>query len=167
MGNLPRAFLVLFIFTFSFLLFTLQVNAQQLTCDLCGYCVGNPVPNDYAECLECMYGYTLVPGVTPPITDLGLAVEGKYWTVIGCIETAPGQFTQKILQFVTAIAGGIMFIVLLYGSFLVLTSAGDPGQLDRGKSLIRSGVIALLLILFAVFILRFIGFTILRIPGFG
>jgi hypothetical protein len=174
MGNLPKLFcchaefvsasIVLLITIFC--LFVPEIVNAQLTCDQCGYCVGNSVPNDYAGCLECMYDYTLAPDITPPVTDLGLAVEGKYWTVIGCIESSPGQFTQKLLQFVTAVSGGIMFIILLYGSFLVLTSAGDPGQLDRGKSLIRSGIIALLLILFAVFILRFVGFTILKIPGF-
>ena len=156
MGKLPGLFPVLLVFSFLFFLFTSRASAQP-TCDRCGQCVGNPEPNDYDACVQCVYSGN---------TD-NSPVQGKYWTVIGCIETTPGGFTQKILRFVTETAGGVVFIVLLYGSFLVLTSAGDPEQLDRGKSLIRSGILALLLIIFSIFILLFIGVTILKLPGFG
>ena len=141
-----------------------DVRAQP-ACDLCGFCQGGDAPTEYSECLQCLYEYNLDPAASLPVT-LPNPVKDKSWTVIGCVETTPGGFVVKALQFVTTVSGGIMFVVLLYGSFLVLTSAGDPVQLTKGKSLIRSGIVALLLILFSVLILRFIGVTLLKIPGF-
>ena len=167
MKVLLRVFMVVSILhTSYFILHTPTVYAQP-SCDRCGYCVGNDIPQDYYSCVSCVYDVDLDESVAPPAPIDAPAVAGKNWTVISCISTDPAEFTQTILRFVTTIAGGIIFIVLLYGSFLVLTSAGDPQQLGRGKSMIKSGIIALILIIFSVFILQFIGFELLRIPGFG
>src|SRR3989344_4707194 len=145
MKTLPKAIIVILLFTFYFLLFTSNLNAQ-LSCDLCGKC-GLSEPNDYTDCVACLYNGDTA---NPPN-------DGVSWTVIGCLETDPASFTQKTLTFTTAIIGGVIFIIMLYGSFLLLTSAGDPQQLGQGKGLIKSGIIALILIFFSVFILQFIG----------
>lgn len=165
MRFLSRLLLVCFLFTIGYAILVGHVQAQP-ACDLCGYCKGGPEPADYAQCLQCVYDYDLPEASTLPVLDLPDPVNDKSWMIIGCVETTPGGFVVKALQFVTSISGGIIFIILLYGSFLVLTSAGDPVQLAKGKSLIRSGIVALLLILFSVLILRFIGVTLLRVPGF-
>ena len=155
---MPKRLLSLFLsFTIYCLLFTSSIFAQT-TCDLCGKCNGI-APSDYDTCVACLYEN---PGTPPtnPKTDVS-------WTVIGCIPTTPAGFTQRILQLSVAIAGGIAFVTLLMGSFRVLTSSGDPARLNSGKGLIVSSIIALLLVIFAVFILRFVGVSILKIPGFG
>ena len=48
----------------------------------------------------------------------------------------------------------------------MMTSAGNPEQLNAGKELIGSSIAGLLLVVFSVFILQFIGVNILGIPGF-
>lgn len=89
------------------------------------------------------------------------------WTAIGCIPTTPAGFVGQILSFGLGIAGGIAFLLILSGGFQILTSAGNPEQLNAGKELIGSAIAGLLMIIFSVFLLRFIGVDVLRIPGFS
>lgn len=92
---------------------------------------------------------------------------GKSWTAIGCIETTPQGFISQFLTFATGIAGGIAFLLILFGGFQMMTSAGNPERLTAGKELVGAAVSGLLLIIFSLFLLRLIGFSILGIPGFG
>lgn len=88
-------------------------------------------------------------------------------TAIGCIPTDPGALFTKFFKFGIGIAGGIAFLLILFGGFQILTSAGNPEQMNEGKELVSSAIAGLLLIIFSVFLLRMIGVTILGIPGFG
>jgi small-conductance mechanosensitive channel len=151
--------LVIFlIFSACFFVFQTVPSVYAQTCDLCGACNGSQPP-DYADCVSCLY-----ENAGPPPSG---EKSGYEWTVVGCIPTTPGGFVQTGVRFITATVGGIMFVVLLYGSFLVLTSSGDPEKISQGKSLIASSIIALIVIVFSVFILQFIGVSLLKIPGFG
>lgn len=152
---MAKKLLVVFVlFLVSSFLFSVHASAQT-TCDLCGKCEGSTAPSDYDQCVECIY------------ESSGEVKSGYSWTILGCVPTSAGGFTQTVLQFVSAIAGGLSFIVFLFGSFKVLTSSGDPEQISSGKSLIASSIIAVLLIVFSVFILRFVGVELLKIPGLG
>ena len=88
-------------------------------------------------------------------------------TAIGCIPTDPGALFTKFFKFGIGIAGGIAFLLILFGGFQILTSAGNPEQMNEGKELVSSAIAGLLLIIFSVFLLKMIGVTILGIPGFG
>lgn len=129
------------------------------TCDLCGWCNRDenpsPPPN-YAQCHDCLFN-----------TD-GTLRDKKYYTVFGCFSTDPksSSFVQSILSIVFGTAGGIAFVTFIWGSAMVLTSGGDPVRLKNGRETIISSVMGLLLILFAVFLLRVVGYDILGIPGF-
>ncbi len=98
---------------------------------------------------------------------------GKYkdhpgvWTAIGCITTDPNNLLGTILKFGLGLAGGIAFLLILFGGLQIMTSAGNPEQLIAGRELISSAIIGLILILFSIFLLQFIGFTIIGIPGFA
>ncbi len=87
-------------------------------------------------------------------------------TALGCIPTDPSAFIGFILTIGIGLAGGIAFLLILFGGFQILTSAGNPEQLNAGKELVSSAIAGLLLIIFSVFILRIIGVDILGIPGF-
>lgn len=89
------------------------------------------------------------------------------WTAIGCIPADSGGFITKFLTLGIGIAGGIGFILILVGGFQIMTSAGNPEQLNAGRELVGSAIAGLLVTIFAVFILRVIGVDILSIPGFG
>ncbi len=92
--------------------------------------------------------------------------EGNSWTALGCIQTASGKFITQILDFGVGIAGGIAFLLILFGGLQIVTSAGNPEQLNAGRELVGSAIAGLLLIIFSVFLLRLIGVDILGIPGF-
>jgi len=55
---------------------------------------------------------------------------------------------------------------MAWGAFLYITSQGNPDQLQKAKETIVSAIGGLLFIIFAVFLLRLIGFDILKITGF-
>ena len=118
-------------------------------CDPCGFCVGGDKPANWDQCSACLQS------------------EGYSWTVLGCIPSSPGGFTQTILKTAVTMIGGVAFLALLYGGFLLLTSSGDVRKINKGKTIVASAIVGLLMILFSVFILRTIGYEILRIPGFG
>ena len=92
----------------------------------------------------------------------------QVWTAIGCIGTGnnPTDFLTKIMGLGIGIAGGIAFLLILFGGLQIMTSAGNPEQLNAGRELVSSAVTGLLLIIFSVFLLQFIGVSIIGIPGF-
>lgn len=139
----------------------------QPTCDLCGWCnqTVNPKPDNHDQCKACLYE---ADGITEK--------QSSFYTVFGCIQSStpadkpsdlPGQLVKSALSIVFSISGGIAFLSFLYGTSVVLTSAGDPQRLQAGKDTITSSLIGLLLVIFSVFLLRTIGLDILQIPGFG
>ncbi|MBI2405272.1 hypothetical protein HYV22_03790 [Candidatus Gottesmanbacteria bacterium] len=87
-------------------------------------------------------------------------------TALGCIPTDPSAFIAEVLTIGIGIAGGIAFLLILFGGFQILKSTGNPEQLNAGKELVSSAIAGLLLIIFSVFILKVIGVNILGIPGF-
>jgi len=122
-----------------------------------------------------------VPGVSPEDVGAGFALKVKVdddtcpgstpekpiiRTAIGCIPTDPSAFIGWVFKLGTFLGGGIAFLLMAWGTFLTMTSAGDPEKLKQGKDIIVSAISGLLFIIFAVFLLRLIGVDILGIPGF-
>lgn len=97
-----------------------------------------------------------------------MADNTKVWTAIGCIHTGddPAQFLTVVLNLGIGIAGGIAFLLILFGGLQIMTSAGNPEQLNAGRELVTSAITGLLLIIFSIFLLQFIGINIIGIPGF-
>lgn len=88
-------------------------------------------------------------------------------TAIGKIDVEnPKSFVESILTLAIGIGGGIATLLIIFGGFQVLTSSGNPEKVQAGKEMITSAITGLLLIVFAVFILRIIGVEILGIKGF-
>lgn len=88
------------------------------------------------------------------------------WTAFGCIQTDPSAFIGEVLRIGIGIGGGVAFLLILFGGFQILTSAGNPEQLTAGRELVTSAITGLLLIIFSIFLLRLIGVNIFGIPGF-
>lgn len=87
-------------------------------------------------------------------------------TALGCIPIGSGNFTTWILQYLFGIAGGIAFLLMVYGFILVATSGGDEKKVAGAKETITSAIVGLLVCIFSVFILRLVAVNILNIPGF-
>lgn len=97
----------------------------------------------------------------------GSCGEGNIDTAIGCI---PWQDENALIGFflrwAIGIGGGIAFLLILYAGFLGMTSTGNPEKIKAAQELLISAISGLVLLIFSIFILRFIGVDILRIPGF-
>ena len=107
-------------------------------------------PDEKSKCTACMGGETNT---------------GTY-TAIGCISTDPNALLEKFIGLATGVSGGIAFLLILFGGLQIMTSAGNPEQLNAGRELVSSAITGLLLIIFSVFILQFICVNIIGIPGF-
>jgi hypothetical protein len=95
-------------------------------------------------------------------------VTERVYTAIGCIPVEDEQlFTAFILGWGSGIAGGIALILLVIAGIMFITSSGDPKRMQAAKELLMAAIAGLLLLIFGVFILEFIGVDILNIPGFG
>ncbi len=181
---------------FGILLFFLFVGAFSVSaetpthpvrfaaCDLCGYCPPNPPPQKWLNCKRCLYpGARDDPGSgdtlkisDPTINIPPTPVPGKQYTMLGCVGTNLGGFQQEgaaasvvqtLLNIVFSIVGGLAFLSLIYGSFIVMTSQSNPERLNYGKRVVYGAIIGVVFSLSSVFLVNLIGSGILKIPGFG
>lgn len=90
-------------------------------------------------------------------------------TAIGCIDVlgSQSQFLGEILRWAVGVGGGIAFLLIVYAGFMIMTSTGDPERLKAGQELLTSAISGLILLIFAIFVLRFIGVDILGLNKFG
>ncbi len=88
-------------------------------------------------------------------------------TAIGCIDTTPQGVIQKLFTLSLGIAGGIAFLMIILGALQIQASSGNPERVNQGREIVEGAITGLLLIVFAIFILRIIGVDILAIPGFS
>lgn len=117
--------------------------------DMCG---GLTDPTARSKCFSCT-------GDTKSGSANGV------WTGLGCIRSDAKSFVVDFLNIALGVAGGIALLLMVYGAFLVSVSAGDPKKADEGKEVITGAIAGLLFIIFSVFLLKFIGVDILKIPG--
>ncbi len=87
-------------------------------------------------------------------------------TALGCIKIESGDdLVITIFRFAIGIGGGLALALILYGVFIVTTSAGIPDKLKAGNEIITSAIIGLIFILLSIFLFKLIGYNILGIPG--
>ncbi len=148
-------------------------------------------PGNWESCRNCLYpALTDAPYPTlktmeiPETADAnGLPINippttqpGHYYTAVGCLTTNVGDFTGQgaaagvvtpILNIMFSLAGGIAFLYLMYGAFLILTSRGDFEQLSQGKRTVYGSIVGLIFTLTSVFVINLLANGVLKIPGFG
>ncbi|MBU0998110.1 pilin [Patescibacteria group bacterium] len=114
--------------------------------------IGNDVIKDEVFC----------DPVGSPTTD----VTGEIYTAIGCIPvSSTPEFIAWILRWAIGIGGGIALMLIIVASFQIMTSSGNPEKVQAGKELLTSAIAGLIMLIFAVFILKVIGVDILKLPG--
>lgn len=87
-------------------------------------------------------------------------------TELGCIPTDPIKFVTRFYGIGLGIIGGIALLSIIYGGYLVMTSQGNPTQLNKGKSYIFYAIVGLLLAIFGFVFVEVLAGGILKIPGF-
>ena len=157
-------------------------QTRYAACDLCGYCPPNPAPQSWPSCQKCLYpNISSDPStneslIVDPVTNLApTPAVGKQYTFLGCLggpnsfsqAGSAGGVVQSLLNIVFSMSGGIAFLYLLYGSFVITTSQSNPEKLNYGKRVVYGAIAGLLFTLGSVFVVNFIASGILKIPGFG
>ena len=89
----------------------------------------------------------------------------KVNTALGCIPVRVDQFITWLLPYAFGIAGGISFLLMVYGFILMTISSGDPKIVQGARETISSAIMGLIVSIFAIFIIRLIAVGILKIPG--
>ncbi len=134
----------------------------DVSCDICG-CEEDKISKTF-DCPKCDED---CKKCTLEKTKGGIHDKGGAWTALGCIPTGDFYgFTAWFLKIIFGIAGGVAFLLVIFGGFRIITSAGDPKGVQAAKETITSALIGLLFIIFSVFLLELIGVKILGIPGF-
>ena len=122
---------------------------------------GMAIPNTY-----CLPGFQCCPqSYMPAIKCTSNGQEGVN-TALGCVVVNTGNdLITTVLRLATGLGGGLALALILYGVFIVTTSAGMPDKLKAGGEIITSAVIGLIFILLSIFLVNLIGINILGIPG--
>jgi hypothetical protein len=107
------------------------------------------------ECMECVGG-----------SEDDESYQGV-WTAIGCIKRDPFSIMQRLISVGLGMAGGVALLTFLAAGFIYSTSQGDPKNYGKAKEMMTAAVIGIIFIIFSVTLLQFIGYDILKIPGFG
>lgn len=162
--------------------------AGNTTIDYSSYtyqCGGTSLPKcctSASDCNNVVVTPKTTPGTTPATPNTCKTLQDQkaqddcnkcmdddihVWTAIGCVEATSTGLLNTFLPFAIGIAGGIAFLLILFGALQMMMSAGNPEKLNAGKELVTAAITGLLLIIFSIFILRLVGVTILQIPGFS
>lgn len=103
--------------------------------------------------------------------EQGLCVkcaEKGFWTAIGCVDySLQGFFQDIIFGWGMGFAGVSVLACIIWSAFSLQISQGDPAKVKKSQEMLTACISGLILIIFSVFILRFIGVNVLRIPGFS
>ena len=87
-------------------------------------------------------------------------------TDLGCFPNSPVGFTMKFYGYGLGFIAGIALLSLIWGGYMILTSAGDPGRVRDGKAYIIYAILGLLLAIFGFVFIQTIVVDVLRVPGF-
>ena len=121
------------------------------------YARSDPFCGDYIGLLNITNGVNTAFGCIRLFDENILSGEGADYSV----------FLSWILTWAIGLGGGIAFLLIIYAGFMIMTSSGDPERLKAGQELLTSAIMGLIMLIFSMFILEFIGVDILDIPGFG
>jgi hypothetical protein len=132
--------------------------------------VASPTPDPYVDGDGISLTFTsdkeIFCGAGDKPSETPLDPENPYiYTAFGCMPVKSNAFIKWLLPFLFGIAGGIAFLLMISGFFMILTSRGDPKVVQAGREKVTAAITGLLVILFSVFLLRLILVGILKIPG--
>lgn len=151
----------------------LNDNCDKTIKDNKAYCTASPGEKPGCTCATSQPENPWVKTTYPkayvePASNSNVLCDGDQGvnTALGCIPIGSSGFTSWILGRLFGIAGGIAFLLMVYGFILVATSGGDEKKVAGAKETITSAIVGLLVCIFAVFILKLVAVNILQIPGF-
>ncbi len=92
---------------------------------------------------------------------------GQQQTELGCVSENPVDFTKQLYGIGLGLVGGVGVLFIIYGGYLILSSQGDPSQLQKGKSYILYAILGIILAVSGFAVYQIISVNVLKVPGFG
>ena len=189
---MKKIFISIFVLLFLFIGLSFIDSTKAQSPPKCGY-LNEPCCNFAGSSNSCKTGVGLTcksgqcvsdgTNPSPPIrpgtntnnttsgnSDLTCEVNGStgVQTAIGCIPFSDQtNFSATILRWAVGVGSGIAFALMLYAGFMTMTASGNPERIKAGQELMTSAIAGLILLVFSVFILKFIGIDILGLNAFG
>lgn len=110
--------------------------------------------------------FVLAASVTPAVNTASCPPD-QTLTEVGCLPKDPILFISSFYGIGLGLIGGVALIFIIIGGYTILTSRGNPSQLNVGKSYIFYSLAGLLLAIFGYFFIELFLVDILHIPGFS
>jgi hypothetical protein len=66
-----------------------------------------------------------------------------------------GAYIVRLMNFMAMTIGSFAFLAIVVGGFMMVTSAGQEAQVQRGKDIIKLSIIGLIVVLMAYFLVSF------------
>lgn len=111
-------------------------------------------------------GSPLPQSVRDQIDPTGKCGGNAIDTALGCLPYERTAAIAALLRLLGGTAGALALGSMLFATFLIMTGAGDPKKIQKGRELFSSAIMGLLFLIFAGAILRIVAQQILRLPGF-
>jgi hypothetical protein len=126
-------------------------------CGLTSFDTSNPPNNPYAD----------APSPTPICEEASIAGGTcKVLSAIGSIPTTASGFISFMLGIILSLSGTVALILIIKSGYQLMTSQGNPEQLQAAREQLTAAIVGLLFIIFSLVFLEVIGVDILKIPGF-
>lgn len=149
--------------------FLLFLNAALCTTDITLNVAASPQSSPPPKTSSTQTGSYSGPITNAASQDCQITLGGQTYsgiqTAIGCVPVEPAGFIQALLSLAIGIGGGIAFLMMVFGAFQMITSAGNPETLKAGQDKLTNAIIGILIIVFSVLLLKIIGVDILGIEG--
>lgn len=100
-------------------------------------------------------------------TTSGSCPSDEVATEVGCLPKDPVQFITSFYGIGLSLIGGVAVIFIIIGGYTILTSRGNPNQVNVGKSYILYSILGLLLAIFGYVFIEVFLVDILQLPGIG
>lgn len=92
---------------------------------------------------------------------------GKVYTALGCIRVDNKGLAEDVVRLFLGVVGGAALFFMIMAAFIFTTSQGETNKVKQAKEMMTAAISGLFFIVFSIFILQFVGVSILRIPGLG
>ncbi|MBI5045003.1 MAG: hypothetical protein HZC02_03690 [Candidatus Levybacteria bacterium] len=88
-------------------------------------------------------------------------------TQLGCLPKDPVLFVSSFYGIGLSMVGGVALLFIIIGGYTILTSRGNPSQINAGKSYIFYSIAGLILAIFGYLFIEIFLVDLLHIPGLG
>lgn len=106
---------------------------------------------------------------SPPEPPCKTRSNGKCVSVgtgIGDINTDGAGILYSVFVLILSMSGGILVIIIMYAGYLLMTSRGNPEQIQKARDLLTSAIVGFLFIIFSYVVLGVVTDDLLNLPGF-